>query len=167
MDDMRRLCAILLFIVGSGLLCRNLADAYVPGPEIIVNLEKLNSVDPRIPASLGVREVKSKMWLPASIWSQVNADNMAEPGGAFDSGCIRREGVPSQRLIFGGMTSDYFIVHFERGGYAHGFTTELYHREGANWQLLWHTYALEVKSLSQLTEKIQSFELCEDNCPCK
>ena len=164
---MRRILPVLLIVVGSGLLCRNLASAFVPGPRIVVSFEKLATVDGRIPKTLVLQEVKSRIWLPASISSQVRADDMSDAGGPFNAGCIRTEGVPSQRLIFGGMGQDYFVLHYERGGIAHQFITELYHREGTNWHLMWHTGALEMHSLSELNEKIQTFELCEDNCPCK
>lgn len=66
------------------------------------------------------RDVSSKKQLPDSIvkFCADHDGRLAEPGEKWQAGCIVDE-TPSSRLIWAVTNDEYFVVHYERGGYAH------------------------------------------------
>ncbi len=59
---------------------------------------------------------------------------IADPGGEFATGCVRRAGIPSARLIEAELLPDRVFVRYEHGGLAGVRSTRAeYRRSGDDW----------------------------------
>lgn len=70
------------------------------------------------------REIDAAMNLPPAVFVLCadSSGRLAEPGQKWEiSDVITDEKLPRKRLIWSVTDSDYYIVHYERGGYAHSF----------------------------------------------
>jgi hypothetical protein len=89
------------------------------------------------------REVHKKGDLPAAILNLCTDGGgaMAEPGQPFQvTDVIRDATLPGRRLIWGAIGGDYYVVHYEIGGYAHVFDylVATMPKGGTRPTVLWH-----------------------------
>lgn len=70
------------------------------------------------------REIQAATNLPPAIFALCADHNgrLAEPGQKWEvSDFITDNKLPTKRLIWAVTDADYYVVHYERGGYAHSF----------------------------------------------
>lgn len=78
---------------------------------------------------------------------------------------ISEEGLPSRRLISGGIAKDYCLIHYERGGYAHSYHVILFKLSAKSADFLWGgTRFKRIRDLSELRELIRADAL-DDSLP--
>ena len=89
-------------------------------------------------------EISSVKDIPASVlakFAEIAKDpniKIANPGEKFQAtDVIYEKGLPSRRLIWGGLSKEYCVVHYEQGGYAHSFRVILLRRSGNDATFLW------------------------------
>ena len=69
-------------------------------------------------------EIHAATNLPATIFALCADDKgrLAEPGHSWEvTDVITDNKLPTKRLIWAVTDDDYYVVHYERGGYAHSF----------------------------------------------
>jgi len=57
---------------------------------------------------------------------------MSNPEDRFEAGDVSFFNLPRRRLVFGGISDRYCLVHYEYGGIAHGYLTALFELSGNN-----------------------------------
>jgi hypothetical protein len=114
----------------------------------------------------GVREIPASVLMKfAEIAKDPNL-KIANPGEKFQAtDVISEEGLPSRRLIFGGISKDYCLIHYERGGYAHSYNVILFKLSAKSADFLWGgTRFNRIRDLSELRELIRADAL-DDSLP--
>jgi len=109
----------------------------------------------------GVSSVKE---IPASVlmkFAEIAKDpnlKIANPGEKFQvTDVIYEHGLPSRRLIFGGISKDYCLIHYEQGGYAHSYHVILFKLSAKSADFLWGgTHFNRIRDLSELRELIRA-----------
>ena len=117
----------------------------------------------------GISSVKE---IPASVlmkFSEIARDpnlTIANPGEKFqETDVISEEGLPLRRLIFGGISKDYCLIHYEQGGYAPSYNVILFKLSGKSADFLWGgTRFKKIRGLSELRELIKADAL-DDSLP--
>ncbi len=67
---------------------------------------------------------------------------MADPGQEYQvTDVVAKEGLPSRRFIFAGLTNDLCVLHYEHGGIGHGYDLVLFHLSGGKARFVWHGWA--------------------------
>jgi hypothetical protein len=84
---------------------------------------------------------------------------MSNPGGPFEAGDVSFFNTPRLRLVFGGISDRYCLVHYEYGGYAHGFKTVLFALSGNQSIPLWAHGGGRYASLAQFAKETDPDEL--------
>jgi hypothetical protein len=70
------------------------------------------------------REISTTTDLPPAVYALCADDvgRLADPGKKWEAtDAITDDKLPRKRLIWAVLDGDYYIVHYERGGYAHSF----------------------------------------------
>lgn len=81
---------------------------------------------------------------------------LADPGKPFnvtDVGWDDR--IPSRRLLWAAHLPDYFLVHYESGGIAHGFHVILVRVTGSSARVIWRAAASEYKDYSAFVRALK------------
>jgi hypothetical protein len=111
--SMRRLGFYLLFIAAIQTLC-------------CADVTKLPAEDRKalLDASR-FHEVRATTNLPSAILALCDGGGdgkLAEPGQKWNATCVITDpSLPGKRLIWAAVGSEYYVVHYERGGIAHTF----------------------------------------------
>lgn len=79
------------------------------------------------------------------------AFEMAEPGAAFSSACIRVGGLPSRRLLSVATSTSYCFVFYERGGFEIADNVAVFRILCDDPEPIWHAFGPEMKNLDTLT----------------
>ena len=117
----------------------------------------------------GISSVKE---IPAPVlmkWAEIAKDSnlkIANPGEKFQvTDVIYEEGLPFRRLIFGGISKDYCLIHYERGGRAHSYKVILFKLSAKGADFLWGGILFKrIRDLSELRELIRANAL-DDSMP--
>jgi len=117
----------------------------------------------------GISSVKE---IPASVlmkFAEIAKDpnlKIANPGEKFQAtDVISEAGLSSRRLIFGGISKEYCVLHYERGGRAHSYYVILFKRSGNDASFLWGGVTNQkIRNLSALRELIRADAL-DDSRP--
>jgi hypothetical protein len=85
---------------------------------------------------ISLTPIKVVQFLPESVKSRI--PKMSNPGGPFNASDVSGFfDTPRRRLIFGGISDRYCLVHYEYGGIAHGHKMALFEISGNQSMLLW------------------------------
>ena len=96
--------------------------------------------DPSSPPQIALAPIDSVRSIPESVRSLI--PKMSNPRGPFNPGCVSLFfDTPQRRLIFGGGSERYCLVHYEYGGDAHGYKTALFAISGNQAMPLWFMQA--------------------------
>lgn len=118
---------------------------------------KLGQNDTSLPAQISFVPIKSVQLLPESV--RLRIPKMSNPGGPFDAGDVSFFNTPRRRLVFGGISDRYCVVHYEYGGIAHGYMTALFEVSGNQSKPLWAHAGSRYDSLEQFAKEIDPHEL--------
>jgi len=159
--NLRRLVAsaFLLPLLGTG------CQSHGAKSEELVSVDltrlKLNQNDISLPAQIPLVPIKSVRLLPESVRSRI--PKMSNPGGRFAAtDVVILPGTPTRRLVFGGISARYCLVHYEYGGYAHGFKTVLFALSGNQSIPLWAHAGGRYASLAQFAKETDPDELTNE-----
>jgi hypothetical protein len=127
-----RVLAVCLFLVPPmAVSCRSGEPQSVS-----IDLTKLGVRNyPSQVAQIPLIPTQSIQSLPTSVSSRI--PEMSNPGGRFEATDVGPSDAPRRRLIFGGVSDRYCLVHYEYGGIAHGYTTVLFAISGNQATALW------------------------------
>jgi len=83
---------------------------------------------------------------------------IANPGEKFQvTDVILEKGLPWRRLIFGGISKDFCMIHYERGGYTHSYYVVLFKRSGNDASFLWGAASRKrIKDLSEFRDLLKA-----------
>jgi hypothetical protein len=159
--NLRRLAAsaFLLPLLGTG------CQSHGAKSEELVSVDltrlKLNQNDTSLPAQISLVPIKSVRLLPESVRSRI--PKMSNPGGRFAAtDVVILPGTPTRRLVFGGISAQYCLVHYEYGGYAHGFQTVLFALSDNQSVPLWAHAGDKYSSLEQFARETNKHALTNE-----
>jgi hypothetical protein len=119
-----------------------------------------------LPTLVELRRVDA---VPAGVWTAfatVTTDHgspMANPGEKWQAtDVILEKDLPWRRLIFAGVSDDYCLLHYERGGIAHSFHLMLFRRDGGEWRMVWSAASGQMAQLSDVPAALQSAAVSDD-----
>lgn len=144
---------ILLSLLGIG--CRNQV--------VSIDTRKLplHQNGTLLPEQISLMPVGSVSSLPKSVRSRI--PKMSNPGGSFDStDVVILPGTPTRRLVFGGISDRFCLVHYEYGGIAHGYMTALFALSGNQSIPLWAHSGGRYDSLDQFAKETGRGELTNE-----
>lgn len=147
--------AILLALLGLG--CQSHSAKSKDAVSVDLTRLQLPQNDPSLPAQISLVPIKSVRSLPDSVRARI--PKMSNPGGLFNAGCVSILCIPSRRLIFGGISDRYCLVHYEYGGFAHGYTTALFAVSGSQSAPLWVHGGIKYASLELFAKETNPDEL--------
>jgi hypothetical protein len=105
-----------------------------------------------LPEQISLVPVGSVGALPKSVRSRI--PRMSNPGGLFAAtDVLILPGIPTRRLVFGGISDQYCLVHYEYGGIAHGYMTALFGLSGNQSIPLWANADGRYESLDQFAKE--------------
>jgi hypothetical protein len=87
---------------------------------------------------------------------------MSNPGGRFEATDVGPSDAPRRRLIFGGVSDRYCLVHYEYGGIAHGYTTVLFAISGNQATALWAHAGGRYSDLKEFAKETNRDELSNE-----
>jgi len=103
-------------------------------------ITKLDPVQRKNIQAATYRQLHSVKELPPGVVA-LYADNngrLADPGQKWQvTDVINDESLPQKRLIWAAVSHNYYVVHYERGGYAHSFHVLLIEFH-AKPKVVWH-----------------------------
>ncbi len=103
-----------------------------------------------------VKEIPVTVLLKFAEIAKDPALRIANPGEEIPTtDVIRENGPPRRRLIFGGLSKGYCLIHYERGGYSHTFHTMLFKLTDKDASFLWGVTSKRIKDLAELRELIK------------
>jgi hypothetical protein len=150
--------ALLLPLLGIG------CQSHVAKSKELVSVDltrlKLRQNDVSLPAQILLVPVKSVQLLPGSVRSRI--PKMSNPGGPFEAGDASFFNLPRRRLVFGGISDRYCLVHYEYGGFAHGYLTALFELSGNQSKPLWAHAGARYASLDHFAKETHSDELTNE-----
>src|SRR5712691_3461407 len=111
---------------------------------------QLHQNDKSSPKQISLISVVSVSSLPESFRSRI--PKMSNPGGRFAAGDVSVFDTPRRRLVFGGISDRYCLVHYEYGGIAHGYRTALFDLSGSPSKPLWAHAGGRYASLEQFAK---------------
>jgi hypothetical protein len=153
------LFAFLLPLLGIG--CK---QHWAKSEELVsLDLTRLNlhQNDASLPAQISLVPIKSVRLIPESVRSRI--PKMSNPGGRFQAGDVEFiPGTPTRRLVFGGISDRYCLVHYEYGGWGHGYKTALFALSGGQSVPLWVHAGSRYASLNQFVKETDPDELTNE-----
>jgi hypothetical protein len=145
--------AILLSLLGIG--CRSQV--------VSLDLKKLHlhQNDISLPEQISLVPVGSVGSLPKSVRSRI--PKMSNPGGRFAAtDVVILPSTPTRRLVFGGISDRYCLVHYEYGGIGHGYMTALFALSDNQSIPLWAHAGGRYDSLDQFAKEADRRELTNE-----
>jgi hypothetical protein len=145
------LTSVLLFVL-FGISCRNSLQqkAYID-----ITKMKLGENAGLLPARVPLSRVEAFGMLPDSIKTRIGP-KMANPGRAFNAGDVSIPGIPNRRLIFAEAYNQYYLVHYETGGEAHGFIIAFFELSGARAIPLWAHAGIKFADASEFEKEMET-----------
>jgi hypothetical protein len=107
------------------------------------------------------REVHNKKALPAKVVKWFAGD-IADPGENYRATDVGDSRLPTRRLLVAGVSPNYCIVNYERGGLAHGYVVIVFSLADAAVKPLWTGASGEITNLSELKTAIESGKLVRE-----
>lgn len=105
-----------------------------------------------------VYEAKS---LPEAVRNELG--DLAQDKEAFQSTDVTRgQHLPIRRLIFGGVSEKYSIVHYERGGIAHSFLVAIFEISDTKAKIIWVSNSGRLAHLRELKAMLEAGKLANE-----
>jgi hypothetical protein len=129
------------------------------------DVTKLSAHDRKIlENSSQFHEVHSTKDLPPAVVVLCADDKgkIAEPGQNWNAtDAVTDATLPWKRLIWAAVGSDYYVVHYERGGIDHSFhiLVAKVTKNGANPTVVWHAVGKQLKDYAAFTDALRSGKL--------
>jgi hypothetical protein len=159
--NLRRLVASAFLLSLLEISCRSHGAKSKELVSVDLTRLELRQNDASLPAQISLVPIKSVRLLPESVRSRI--PKMPSPGGPFDAGDVSFFfDTPRRRLIFGGISDRYCLVHYEYGGIAHGFKTALFALSGNQSIPLWVHAGGRYASLDQFAKETDPDELTNE-----
>jgi hypothetical protein len=96
--------------------------------------------------------VSSVAQLPPTVRARIG-NQMADPGGLFNAGDVSVPGIPNRRLLFAGISDRYCVVHYEMGGFSHGYVLAFFELSTGKAQALWAHAGIKYNSLEEFASE--------------
>jgi hypothetical protein len=114
-----------------------------------------------LPEQISLIPVGSVGSLQKSVRSRI--PKMSNPGGSFAAtDVVILPGTPTRRLVFGGISDRYCLVHYEYGGIGHGYKTALFALSGNQSIPLWVHSGGRYDSMDQFAKETDQGELTNE-----
>jgi hypothetical protein len=114
-----------------------------------------------LPEQISLMPLRSVGSLPKSVRSRI--PKMSNRGGSFAAtDVVSVPGTPARRLVFGGISDRYCLVHYEYGGIAHGYMTVLFALSENQSIPLWVHSGGRYESLDQFAKETDQGELTNE-----
>jgi hypothetical protein len=86
---------------------------------------------------------------------------LAEPWEKYQStDVITEEGLPYRKLIWGGVSKDYCLIHYVRGGIGRSYKAVLFKRSANDASFLWGAWSINIiKNLSEFRDLLKAGSL--------
>ena len=82
---------------------------------------------------------------------------LADPGKPFNATDVGPDDrIPNRRLLWAARLPEYFVVHYESGGFAHGFHVIVVRLDGARTRVVWRAAAAEYKDYSVFVRALKA-----------
>ena len=149
---MNRIAPYLLFAIAIPSFC-------------CADVTKLSADDRRIlENSSQFREVHSTKDLPPAVVALCADDKgkIADPGQNWNvTDAVTDPSLPWKRLIWAAVGSDYYVVHYERGGIDHSFhiLVAKLAKNDAKPNVVWHAVGKQLKDYAAFTDALRSGKL--------
>jgi hypothetical protein len=125
----RRLVASTFLLPLLGIGCQSHGSKSKEFVSVDLTRLKLRQNDASLPARISLIPIKIVLLLPESGRSRI--PKVSNPGGSFDAGDVSFFlDIPRRRFIFGGISDQYCLVHYEYGDIAHGYLTAIFALSG-------------------------------------
>ena len=125
-------------LVGAIVWMAVLPMAYSPSEAVVTKLSCTDKTN--LLQTMDFSEIRRVQDIPTSVLSKFpeNAKDLANPGERFQSTDVSgEESLPKRRLIWGVVTHDYCVIHYERGGFTRFYRLVLFRRAGHDARFLW------------------------------
>jgi len=100
--------------------------------------------------------------LPKAVRSRIGR-KIADPGGAFNAGDIELpNSPPDRRLIFAGLSDKFCLIHYEYGGFGHGYMVAVFELSGRNAVQVWVHAGRRYVSLADFANEADPDELTNE-----
>lgn len=135
--------------------------AVIFGSVAFAEVTKLESTQRKLIESSSFRHLHSVKELPPSV-AALCADNngrIADPGQKWEAtDVIYDKNLPRKRLIWAETSKDYYVVHYEKGGYAHSFHVVLIKADKTP-KILWHVTGSKLNDFSEFKKALAENKL--------
>jgi len=159
--NLRKLAASTFLLPLLGVSCQSHAAKSREVVSVDLTRLQLRQNDASLPAQISLGATKSVRSLPESVRSRI--PKMSNPGGPFnDSDVSFLFDTPRRRLIFGGVSDRFCLVHYEYGGVAHGYLTVIFALSGNQSIPLWAHAGGRYTSLEQFAKETDRDELTNE-----
>lgn len=159
--NLRRLVVSTILLVLLGVGCRNHGAKSKDAVAVDLIRLQLRRNNPSLPAQISLVPMKSVGSLPDSV--RLRIPKMSGPGGPFNATDVSIFfDAPRRRLIFGGVSDQYCLVHYEYGGIAHGYRTVLFAIAGSQSTPLWAHAGGRYASLEEFAKETDADELTNE-----
>ena len=155
-----RILVVCLFLVTPVIAvgCRGRDPQPQSVESVTIDLTRLGvQNDSSQPAQIPLLPTRSVQSLPESVRSRI--PKMSNPGGRFNATDVGPFDAPRRRLIFGGISDRYCLVHYEYGGIAHGYMTALFAISGNQSMPVWAHPGGRYSDLKQFAKETNPHEL--------
>ena len=111
----------------------------------------------------GFKEISAKAKLPPAVVALCTdkTGKLAEPGKRWNSGCVINPDLASNRLIWAATNDDYYVVHYEWGGFvgsAHVLIVR-FNGDAAGTKVVWRGSGWWLKNYEDFLDALQTRRL--------
>ena len=135
-------------------------DISPPAGDVSINLVGLIDSD----QTQRFAEVHSVELLPPAVKKWFTA-GLADTGKEFRDTDRSDSKLPQRRLLVAGVSPQYCIVHYERGGFAHGYVVVLFSIMNEKVDPLWTASSLKMSVLADVKSTLESGKLAKESLP--
>jgi len=135
--------------------------AVVFGSAAFAEVTKLDVKQRKIIETSAFRQLHSVKELPSELVALCADENnrLADPGQKWQvSDVIYDKNLPRKRLIWAATFKDYYVVHYEKGGYAHSFHVLLAKTEKTP-KILWHGIGVKLSDFNEFKNALKENKL--------
>jgi hypothetical protein len=153
---MKRLSLCLIFLIALESLC-------------VAEVTKLPAEHRKVlEDSSRFREELSKTNLPSSIVSLCadGGGRLAEPGKKWQaSDVITDKSLPRNRLIWAAVAGEYYVVHYERGGFVHNYLVLVatLAKGETKPKIVWRGLGIPLRNYSEFLDALRKGKLMDSN----
>jgi hypothetical protein len=120
-----------------------------------------NQVHPQGQEYAWLKPVTRVRDLPKAVKSRIGR-KIADPGGAFRAGDLELDNSPDRRLIFAGLSDKYCLIHYEYGGFGHGYKAVIFELSGNTAVPVWVHAGRRYANLADFASEADPDELTNE-----